>query len=42
MQHSTGYIMGFAAAVCLVASLLVAGSAEGLKDRQEQQEQQQL
>ncbi len=36
MQHSTGYIVGFAAAVCLVASLFVAGSAVGLKDRQDQ------
>ena len=35
MQHSTGYIIGFAAAVCLVASLFVAGSAVGLKDRQD-------
>ncbi|MCR9093964.1 MAG: Na(+)-translocating NADH-quinone reductase subunit C [bacterium] len=35
MQHSTGYIIGFAAAVCLVASLFVAGSAVGLKDLQE-------
>jgi Na+-transporting NADH:ubiquinone oxidoreductase subunit C len=35
MQHSTGYIVGFAAAICLVASLFVAGSAVGLKDRQE-------
>ena len=35
MQHSTGYIIGFAAVVCLVASLFVAGSAVGLKDRQE-------
>lgn len=35
MQHSTGYIVGFAAAVCLVASLFVAGSAVGLKERQE-------
>lgn len=34
MQHSTGYIISFAAAVCLVASLLVAGAAEGLKERQ--------
>ena len=34
MQHSTGYIIGFAAVVCLVASLFVAGSAVGLKDRQ--------
>ncbi len=35
MQHSTGYIIGFAAAICLVASLFVAGSAVGLKDRQD-------
>ncbi|MEM9173653.1 MAG: Na(+)-translocating NADH-quinone reductase subunit C [Myxococcota bacterium] len=35
MQHSTGYIIGFAATVCLVASLFVAGSAVGLRDRQE-------
>lgn len=35
MQHSTGYIVGFAAAICLVASLFVAGSAVGLKDRQD-------
>lgn len=35
MQHSTGYIIGFAAAICLVASLFVAGSAVGLKDLQE-------
>ena len=35
MQHSTGYIIGFAAAVCLVASLFVAGSAVGLRDLQE-------
>lgn len=35
MQHSIGYVIGFAAAVCLVASLFVAGSAVGLKDLQE-------
>jgi Na+-transporting NADH:ubiquinone oxidoreductase subunit C len=35
MQHSTGYIVGFAVAVCLVCALFVAGSAVSLKDRQE-------
>jgi Na+-transporting NADH:ubiquinone oxidoreductase subunit C len=35
MQHSTGYIIGFAAAVCLVCSVFVASSAVLLKDRQE-------
>jgi Na+-transporting NADH:ubiquinone oxidoreductase subunit C len=35
MQHSTGYIVGFAVAVCLVCALFVAGSAVGLKDRQD-------
>ena len=35
MQHSTGYIVGFAIAVCLVCALFVAGSAVGLKDRQD-------
>jgi Na+-transporting NADH:ubiquinone oxidoreductase subunit C len=35
MQHSTGYIVGFAVAVCLVCALLVATSAVGLKDRQD-------
>ena len=35
MQHSTGYIVGFAIAVCLVCALFVAGSAVGLKERQE-------
>jgi len=35
MQHSIGYVVGFAAAVCLVASLFVAGSAVGLKDLQD-------
>ena len=35
MQHSTGYIVGFAVAICLVCALFVAGSAVGLKDRQD-------
>ena len=35
MQHSTGYIIGFAVAICLVCALFVAGSAVGLKDRQD-------
>ena len=35
MQHSTGYIVGFAVAVCLVCALFVAGSAVGLRERQE-------
>lgn len=35
MQHSTAYIIGFTAAVCLVCSIFVAGSAVSLKDRQE-------
>jgi Na+-transporting NADH:ubiquinone oxidoreductase subunit C len=35
MQHSTGYIVGFAITICLVCALLVAGSAVGLKDRQD-------
>jgi len=35
MQHSTGYIIGFAAAVCLVCAVFVAGAAVGLKDRQD-------
>ena len=35
MQHSTGYIVGFAVSVCLVCALFVAGSAVGLKDRQD-------
>jgi len=35
MQHSTGYIVGFAAAVCLVCAVFVAGAAVGLKDRQD-------
>jgi Na+-transporting NADH:ubiquinone oxidoreductase subunit C len=35
MQHSTGYIVGFAVTICLVCALFVAGSAVGLRDRQE-------
>ncbi|MFK7896087.1 MAG: Na(+)-translocating NADH-quinone reductase subunit C [Myxococcota bacterium] len=35
MQHSTGYIIGFAVAICLVCALFVAGSAVGLKDMQD-------
>ena len=36
MQRNTvGYTVGFAAAICLVASLFVSGSAVALKDRQE-------
>lgn len=35
MSHSNGYIIGFAAAICFVCSIFVAGSAVALKDRQE-------
>ncbi len=35
MQHSTGYVVGFATAVCLVCAVFVAGAAVGLKDRQD-------
>ncbi len=35
MQHSTGYIVGFAVAICLVCAILVASSAVGLAPRQE-------
>jgi Na+-transporting NADH:ubiquinone oxidoreductase subunit C len=35
MQHSNKYIIGFAVAVCMVCSIFVAGSAVGLKDRQD-------
>ena len=35
MQHSTGYIIGFSAAVCVVCALFVAGSAVSLKSLQE-------
>ena len=34
MGRSVGYIIGFAVAVCLVCSVLVAGSAVALKDKQ--------
>ncbi len=33
-QNSTGYILGFAAGVCLVCSVFVSGAAVSLKDRQ--------
>ncbi len=35
MQYSNGYIFGFAAAICVVCGVVVAGSAVSLKDRQE-------
>jgi Na+-transporting NADH:ubiquinone oxidoreductase subunit C len=35
VQHSPAYIIGFTAAVCLVCSIFVAGSAVSLKERQE-------
>ena len=38
MERSTGYIVGFAAAVCVVCSVFVAGSAVSLKERQERNE----
>lgn len=34
MQHSTGYIIGFSAIVCVVCAFFVAGSAVSLKDLQ--------
>ncbi len=36
MEYSSRYILGFAAAVCLVCSVLVASSAVGLKERQDE------
>jgi Na+-transporting NADH:ubiquinone oxidoreductase subunit C len=36
MQYSTGYIIGFAALVCLICSVFVSTSAVGLKDRQDE------
>jgi Na+-transporting NADH:ubiquinone oxidoreductase subunit C len=36
VQHSTGYVLGFSAIVCVVCALFVAGSAVSLKDRQDQ------
>jgi Na+-transporting NADH:ubiquinone oxidoreductase subunit C len=38
LERSTGYIVGFAAAVCVVCSVFVAGSAVSLKERQERNE----
>jgi Na+-transporting NADH:ubiquinone oxidoreductase subunit C len=35
-QHSTGYIFGFATAVCLVCSIIVSGAAVSLKPLQEE------
>lgn len=35
MQYSNAYIFGFAAAICVVCGVVVAGSAVTLKDRQE-------
>lgn len=35
MQHSTGYIVGFATLVCAICAVFVAGAAVGLKDRQD-------
>lgn len=35
MQYSNAYIFGFAAAICVVCGVVVAGSAVSLKDRQE-------
>lgn len=35
MRFSTNYIVGFAAAICIVCSIFVAGSAVALKDRQD-------
>lgn len=35
MQHSTGYIVGFAVAICLVCAVFVSTAAVGLKPRQE-------
>lgn len=35
MQHSSGYIVGFAAVICLVCAVFVASSAVGLKPLQD-------
>jgi len=35
VQHSTGYVLGFSAVVCVVCALFVAGSAVSLKDLQD-------
>ena len=34
-RNSVGYILGFCAAICLVCSVIVSGSAVGLKEKQE-------
>ena len=34
MERSNGYIVGFAAAICLVCAIFVSSSAVGLRDRQ--------
>ena len=36
MQRSNTYTIGFAAAICLVCGVIVAGFAVGLKERQEE------
>lgn len=38
MAHSTGYVIGFATAVCIVCSVGVAGAAMGLRDMQQANE----
>jgi Na+-transporting NADH:ubiquinone oxidoreductase subunit C len=35
MQYSNGYVFGFAALICVVCGVFVAGAAVSLKDRQE-------
>ena len=40
MQPSTGYTIGFAAAVCIVCSIFVSGSAVALKDKQDENKDQ--
>ena len=34
-RNSVGYVLGFCAVICLVCSVIVSGSAVGLKERQE-------
>lgn len=36
MSHSNGYIIGFAAGICIFCSIFVSGSAVALKERQDQ------
>ena len=36
MSHSHGYIIGFAAGICIFCSIFVSGSAVALKERQDQ------